>query len=71
MVGFEVGGPVGNVTITGGVGFIKSITGETGDFIENLVRQLGVNVVGLLGTRNKDLALLRHLGGFFLTHRTT
>ena len=58
------------MAITGGVRFIKSITGKHRNLIENLVSKFLADVVGLLRAFDEFCALLLHLDGVFLPHRT-
>ena len=61
---------VGDQRIGGGVGFVKSITGEFLHQVKDFHRQFAVNAI-FLRTFFEDRTLLGHLFRLFLTHRTT
>ena len=54
-----------------GVRFVKSVTREHLDLVENRVRQLLADAIGFFATFDKHRALLRHFFRLFIAHRTT
>ena len=69
VVRLQIGGPVGNVTVTGGVGFVEAVAGEHRDLVEDLVGEFLADVVGGLRALDEFRALLLHLHRVLLAHR--
>lgn len=53
VICLQISGPVGNVAVAGGVGFVESVTGEHLDFLEDLIREFGIDAVGFLRAFNE------------------
>ena len=58
------------MAVAGGVGFVKSVTREHGDLIENLVGQFLADVIGFLAANDEFRPLFLHLDRVLLPHRT-
>ena len=69
VVRLQIGGPIGDVAVTGGVGFVEAVTGEHLDLVEDLVGEFLADVVGLLRALDELAALLGHLLRVLLAHR--
>ena len=70
IVGFQPGGLVRHQAVGGGVGFVETITGEFLHQVENVTRQVGVDIVSRTAL-NETATLLGHFLGLFLTHGAT
>ena len=67
IVSFQPSRLIRHQAIGGGVGFVKAITGELFHQVEDVARQVRIDVVAG-ATVDKATALLGHLLGLFLTH---
>ena len=68
VVGFEVGGLVGDDAVAGAVRFVESVAGELGHGIEDAAGFPGIDIVGGFAAGYEFLALLFHDRLLLLTH---
>ena len=61
VVCLHVGGPVRDVAVAGGVGFVEAVSGEHLDFVEDGAREFLADVVRFLTALDETGAFLRHL----------
>ena len=69
VVGLEIGRPIGNVAVAGGVGLVEAIAGEHLDLGEDLAGERLADVVVLGRALDELAALLGHFLRVFFAHR--
>jgi len=67
-VGLEIGRPVGNMPVAGGVGFIKTIPGEFFNLVKDSCSRFFINLVCFPASFHKVGLFLGHLRRIFLAH---
>ena len=69
MVRLQPCGPIRDVAVAGGVGFVEAVAGEHLDLVENLAGELFPDVVGCGAALDEIATFLRHFRRVLLAHR--